>query len=343
MVVIDYRCVGESTRIAGEPLRVSAILPIAYPAGSEIPVCEVAALSTHEEASSIPASLRVRGYQARRISGVEVILPPTVTVPAGGFLMGNVHPRTLFGLADDAMPQSVIAVAAYAIAVYPVTVAEYSLYLAAHPDHWVPWLGGSLEWRTQQERADHPVVGVSWYHARDYAAWLAEVTGMSWRLPTEAEWEKAARGVDGRNYPWGAQWERGRANMREAGSPGTTTSIGAYGARDTTPYGCHDMMGNVWEWCHSCMLPYPYDEGQSEDSADDQILRVSRGGSFIEDPEIVSATFRSATLAYHAFGSLGFRLARGGRPDDAMRPLARQTTGADDLTGPSATVGPDGK
>jgi len=81
-------------------------------------------------------------------------------------------------------------------------------------------------------------------------AWLAERTGVAYRLPSEAEWEKAARGDDGRLWPWGSDWDPARANCRPAG-PGTTTPVGQYSPAGDSPCGCSTMAGDVWEWCRS--------------------------------------------------------------------------------------------
>lgn len=119
------------------------------------------------------------------------------------------------------LPQRSIEVPAFRIARFPVTVAEYTWAIQAGAVREPP------EWDRQCQRPEHPVVQISWKGAVAYCTWLADVTGEPWRVPTEEEWEKAARGTDGRIYPWGDQWDRARANTSDGG-PGNTTPVGAY-------------------------------------------------------------------------------------------------------------------
>jgi formylglycine-generating enzyme required for sulfatase activity len=157
--------------------------------------------------------------------------------------------------------------------------------------------------------ANHPVMGIPWPEAGAYADWLRARTGRPYRLPTEAEWEKAARGGDGRLWPWGNGWDSSRANGREAGS-GRTTPVGHYSPRGDSPYGCADMAGNVWEWCESLYAPYPYSCDGSREAQNDRAIRVARGGSFRDGPWALRCAGRSG---YHpdpeCFPYIGFRLA----------------------------------
>src|SRR5262249_828090 len=155
--------------------------------------------------------------------GVAFIIPPVCEVPAGTFLMGS----TQKGVHISEKPQCAINVAAFAIGTYPVTVAEYLLAVTAGavPEPQDPSTGQGREylhasrftWTQQQQRPDHPVVCVTWNDARDYCQWLTRMTGDQWRLPTEAEWEKAARWdaakQRARKYPWGERWDAQRANV----------------------------------------------------------------------------------------------------------------------------------
>jgi formylglycine-generating enzyme required for sulfatase activity len=140
---------------------------------------------------------------------------------------------------------------------------------------------------------DYPVVGVSWFEAVAYVRWLSAQTGHEIRLPTEAEWEKAARGPDGLIWPWGNAWAEGRANSKEAGV-GKTTLVGQY-PDSASPYGALDMAGNAWEWCATQYgKGYPY---QLEDEWADAYLEVDterrlRGGSWYSEQLHVRGAYR---------------------------------------------------
>jgi formylglycine-generating enzyme required for sulfatase activity len=250
-----------------------------------------------------PSRLEQLGFQGRVIRGVEVIVPPVCTVPAGPFLMGSDPKRDRVvakqGWTDRVLklltgvdisflrsareqPQHTVTLPAYEIARFSVTVAEYACFVrAGQPEpksnrnniH-----GVFVDWQTQLQRLDHPVVGVSWHDAVAYTAWLSERTGERWRLPTEAEWEKAARGTNGQIYPWGNQWDSTRANTDDGGS-GSTTPVGSYPS-GTSPYGALDMVGNVLEWTGSRCLPYPYTVTGEREDPKPPGDRVLRGGSF---------------------------------------------------------------
>ncbi len=260
---------------------------------------------------AIPARLDGLGFQGwrDRKTGVSFIIPPVCQVPAGKFTMGSAQddPQAF----DDEKPQYSVFVGDFEIGAYPVTVAEYALAVQAGA---VPAPQGDDDerygWKQQQQHPDHPVVRVSWQDAQKYVQWLAGVTGQLWRLPTEAEWEKAARGTDGRIYPWGNQWDKARANTRDGG-PIETTPVGAYAAKgDASPYGCHDMAGNVWEWTHTAWYDQPpYDINKYENDSDNR--RVLRGGSWDYIPQYARAACRDRSDWVDWDNRGGFRLARG--------------------------------
>ena len=243
-------------------------------------------------------------FVATRPAGVEVIVPPTVPVPAGPFLMGSDRARDR-GAYEDEQPQHTVTLPAYRIGRCPVTVAEYDCYLRATSK---PPRG---------EQLDHPVVHVSWHDAVAYAAWLSERTGQRWYLPSEAEWEKAARfdpahPQTARVYPWGDTFDEHRCNtdLRNMG----TTPVGTYvaGARDgRSPLGAEDMAGNVWEWTGSLYTPYHYrgDDGREDPHSTGN--RVLRGGSWNYVSRYARAASRGTSVPEIVLNIYGFRLACG--------------------------------
>jgi formylglycine-generating enzyme required for sulfatase activity len=241
--------------------------------------------------------------------------PQMVSIPAGPFLMGTPEgevdellrlvreveykdaPRELI---ERETSQHEVTLGAYGISRYPVTNAEFARFVEdggyAAREHWTEagWKQKESAGWTQpryweDERwndPSQPVVGVSWYEALAYCRWLAAKTGRAHRLPSEAEWEKAARSADGRRYPWGNDWDPSRCNNQETG-PGHTTPVGQYPQGDS-PYGVSDMVGQVWEWCSSKYggtgaapeFGYPYTPGDGREDLEGDDTRIIRGGSW---------------------------------------------------------------
>jgi formylglycine-generating enzyme required for sulfatase activity len=229
---------------------------------------------------------------------VEYIVPPLCEVPAGPFLMGS-DPKRDPRPSDNEKPQHSITLPAYQIARYPVTVAEYACFVRAGQQE-------PSDWKNQLTKLDHPVVNVSWHDAMAYAKWLAERSGQPWCLPTEAEWEKAARGSDGRIYPWGDQFDQACCNTSESGIK-TTTPVGSYPG-GASPYGVLDLAGNVWEWTSTLYKPYPYNEADGRESVNSTDNRVLRGGSWLLDAWFARAAYRFIWLPDDFDVPGGFRL-----------------------------------
>ena len=148
-----------------------------------------------------------------------------------------------------------------------------------------------------------------------YCQWINQILNSEFkiqnlqlRLPTEAEWEKAARGTDGREYPWGNSFDKNKCNSSEGGKGGTTP-VGLYSPQGDSPYGCADMGGNVWEWTHSLFKPHPYhvNDGREDEKASG--TRVLRGGSFNYYERVARCAFRfdyvKVNLTFH---DRGFRV-----------------------------------
>jgi formylglycine-generating enzyme required for sulfatase activity len=242
-----------------------------------------------------PPRLTSLGYEGRIMDGIEVILPPLCDVPAGAFLMGS-DPSQDKGASSTEQPQQWVTVLAFQIAGFPVTVAEYACFVRT--GHAEPKTFNNLTWQRQRARPDHPVVNVTWHDAASYTAWLARMTGQPWRLPSEAEWEKAARWDSttrtSRIYPWGDTFDKARCNTSESGIK-TTSPVGSYPS-GASPYSAQDMAGNVWEWTSTMYKPYPYNEVDGREDTNSPDSRVLRGGSWGDGAGFAHAAYRGS---YH--------------------------------------------
>ncbi len=242
-----------------------------------------------------------------------------VTVPADWFLMGS-DPRRDKDARAEEQPQHRVYLPTFQIARGPVTVIQFATFVRA-TDHrtTAEKAGSDYTWfqphgRSSQigpDRAQHPVTCVSWDDAQAFCRW-AKV-----RLPTEAEWEKAARGTAGRLFPWGDEPpDPGRCNF--AGSKlGDTTPVGSY-PKGVSPYGVLDLAGNVWEWCNSQWgaswdrpsFGYPYRADDGREDLTQSGLRILRGGSWYSERNIVRCAFRRWDIPVGGVGTDGFRVAR---------------------------------
>jgi formylglycine-generating enzyme required for sulfatase activity len=246
--------------------------------------------------------------------------PEMILIPAGEFLMGSDPEKDPHATADE-QPQHTFYLPDYAVARTPVTNAQYAAFLQATgydpPAHWK-----ILFWKKRwppRGRQEYPVVRVSWHDARAYCQWLSGATGKLYRLPNEAEWEKAARGTDGRIYPWGDEWDPQRCNTVERNGQEDTSPVAAY-PQGASPYGLLDAIGNVWEWTRSLWgrklrqpeFTYPYDpsDGRENLEAASDIRRVLRGVSFFNDRQVARCAARYRYSPYNSYVSVGFRVAR---------------------------------
>ncbi|MFE9973177.1 formylglycine-generating enzyme family protein [Streptomyces hirsutus] len=202
-------------------------------------------------------------------------------------------------------PAHRVDLADYRIATYPVTNAEYQAFLreTGHPTRPTTWYLGAHP----HERGNHPVAGVRPADAEAYAAWLGRRTGLPWRLPTEAEWEYAAKGPDGLAHPWGDTFDPDAANTRETGIH-TTTPVGAFPA-GRSPFGALDMGGNVEEYVADSYRPYP-----GGPFVPDHLVqtmgeyRIARGGSFCRYGDLTRTRRRHGPFPGPLY-PVGFRLA----------------------------------
>lgn len=212
-------------------------------------------------------------------------------------------------------PEHMVVLGDFWLATYPVTNGEYVRFLrdtgrAGRPTTW--YLGAY-----PYDRSNHPVAGVRAEDADAYAAWLSERTGHPWRLPTEAEWEHAAKGPDGRAFPWGDHFDPQRANTRETGVH-TTSPVGAFpGGR--SPFGVLDMGGNVEEYVADSYRPYP-DGPFVPDHLVQAVgdYRVARGGSFARFGDLTRTRRRHGAFPGPLYPA-GFRLATSRPPADVRQ------------------------
>ncbi len=228
-----------------------------------------------------------------------------VFVPKGKFLMGSREDNKL--AYDSEKPQHTVEILRdFWIGQYPVTNEQYDLFVQAK--------GGMHPVSNWQKKKNHPVVNVSWNDAQAYCKWLNgqiqnsefKIQNLEIRLPTEAEWEKAARGEFGFEWPWGNEFDKNKCNSSEGGKGGTTP-VGVYSPAGDSPYGAADMVGNVWEWTQSLFEGYPYNAKDGREDSKASGRRVLRGGSFYYDLRFVRCAVRLDNLNL-LFDLNGFRV-----------------------------------
>lgn len=262
-------------------------------------------------------------------------------VPAGKFIMGSKEDDPL--ALESEKPQHTIDLPDYWIARFPVTNEQFSSfvreagYRTKAEEKGSSFVFDGKEWKdtsganwqhpegAQSDlagRENHPVVHISWLDGCAYCEWFADfyqrdIGNLVLRLPSEAEWEKAARGTYGQGWPWGSEWDSTRCNNAENGIR-TTTPVDNYLPQGASPHGCLDMAGNVWEWTRSLWgkgyaldYVYPYTDRLAERenlAAPNNIGRVLRGGSFVDGSQRTRCTFRDWAYPDLTFGYYGFRV-----------------------------------
>jgi len=216
-----------------------------------------------------------------------------VLIPAGEFWMGSEDGRS------DEKPRRRVYLDAFSIDKYKVTNELYRRFMEATgqaaPGYW-----GNSTFNAPTQ----PVVGVNWQNAEAYCRWAGK------RLPTEGEWEKAARGTDGRKYPWGEQWDSSRANSSES-KLGKTAAVGSY-PTGISPYGVHDMAGNVWEWVADWYGENYYQRSPDRNpkGPESGSYRVLRGGSWDGSSWYQRTSVRNGTAPTNRATAAGFRCAQ---------------------------------
>ena len=235
---------------------------------------------------------------------IETINYPTIAVPEGPFLMGTIP--TELRKTDHEEPQREVNLDAYYIGKYLVTNAQYAQFVET--TGCVP---PRFHTDPRFNSPNFPVVGVTWHDAQAFLEWLNDLAGEWYRLLTEAEWEKAARGADGREYPWGNEWDASKANSSESRLK-QLTPVGSY-PDGVSPYGCYDMAGNTYEWCADWFHPqtYQYSPTRNPQGPVDGRRKVIRGGSWIAQGKFATrCANRAACEPIESLHNLGIRIAR---------------------------------
>ena len=252
---------------------------------------------------------------------------PMVLIPAGEFEMGTdsseipqlvswarkYHSDPKASWFEDETPRHTVYLDAFYIDVHEVTNAQYKNFLDANPqwrkdridtqyhdgDYLNDWNGSDYP----SGKGDHPVAHVNWYAANAYAQWAGK------RLPTEAEWEKAARGgLEGKEYPWGDEITHDHANYSRTGGKDRWRRTAPVGSFEPNGYGLYDMAGNVWEWCADWYGNYPESSVQNPTGPGSGQYRVLRGGGWDDHalkPRAANRERELPTDADHLYG--GFR------------------------------------
>ena len=186
------------------------------------------------------------------------------------------------------------------ISKYPVTVAQYTLFTNA-TNQPAPF--------DFPQKSEHPVTNVSWFDAMVFCRWASDLTGKEVRLPTEAEWEKAARGTDERLYPWGDEFDAKKLNCVESGGGGTTL-VTKY-AEGASPCGALDMAGNVWEWVSDWYKQdyYKLASDSNPQGPETGHYKTLRGGAWFSDSVHVRAADRTHFNPDNHYDYVGFRVA----------------------------------
>jgi formylglycine-generating enzyme required for sulfatase activity len=247
--------------------------------------------------------------------------PQMVRIPAGPFLMGStpLQIQEIVAKAVDESddwnwlkreePQHQVILSEYLIAKYPVTNREYQAFI--RNEKYLPpedWNGDQYP----KGRGDHPITNVSWRDAKSYCEWLSNMTAKVYRLPTEAEWEKAARGdKDARIYPWGDEFDLQNCNVEETGF-GDTVPVDWFSPQGDSPYGCACMVGNVWEWCADWFDENVYKNrvagAENPVGPNEGVGRIVRGGSYNFSRDYARCAIRGKDDPGFYFASIGFRV-----------------------------------
>jgi formylglycine-generating enzyme required for sulfatase activity len=222
--------------------------------------------------------------------------PEMVWIPAGSFKMGDIQG----GGDSDEHPVHRVSVEKFAMGRYEITFAEYDKFAQA--------TGREKPDDRGSGRGNRPVIYVSWHDVKAYADWLSQQTGQNYRLPTEAEWEYAARAGTNTKYWWGNEIGANKANCSKKYCKDNFKYTAPVGSFMANPFGLHDTAGNVWEWtCSEYEKPY---QGKEKRCVSNASLFALRGGSWYTIARWTRAAYRYRNEPTNRSGNLGVRLAR---------------------------------
>jgi formylglycine-generating enzyme required for sulfatase activity len=233
-------------------------------------------------------------------------------IPAGNFILGSDA-----GIEQEG-PQHTSCLPDFVIGRFPVTTAQFAAFAAdgGYGERWRHcWTDEGWAWKGDHvgpyavgegyDLPNQPVVMVTWHEAAAFCRWLSEKLGRTVSLPSEAQWEKAARGLDGRTYPWGeAPPTPNQVNSAESGV-GATMAVGSF-PQGASPFGVCDMSGNVWEWCQSKWRDTYHSQADDDPTGDGP--RVVRGGSYLDSAASLRCTNRLKSAPGYRDWDCGFRV-----------------------------------
>ncbi|MEI6520039.1 MAG: formylglycine-generating enzyme family protein [bacterium] len=254
-------------------------------------ICVISSITWSVDAPPEPAKETLPATKINPKDGAEMVL-----VPAGEFLMGSKDDDKPAN--DNEKPQHKVYLDSYYIYKTEVTVAQFRQFCHATGRKSMP---EKPKWGWID---NHPIVNVNWDDAKAYADWAGV------KLPTEAQWEKAARSTDGRIYPWGNKWDVAKC-VNKQNSKGGTKPVGSI-LTGASPYGCLDMVGNVWEWCADWYADDYYKKSPLNNPTGPEKgeSRVIRGSScFCLDDRTARNAYRDNFFPADCFRDIGFRCA----------------------------------
>jgi formylglycine-generating enzyme required for sulfatase activity len=259
------------------------------------------ALAAAETAKRADDLRREQAVQQQRPPALIVqLIDDMVRIPAGNYLMGS---QSRLRADTDEKPVHIVRIKPFRMAKYEVTFDQYDLFARA-THRPLPQDGG-------YGRGRNPVGNVSWEDARAFVEWLREVTGLGFRLPSEAEWEYVARSGAKTDFPWGDTFDPDFANGPETGGRDVWPGPAPVGQFPANAFGVHDMIGNIWEWVQDCYrgdyVGAPFNG--TADDREDCTNRIFRGGSFYSFTKYMRVSYRAADGSTKGNITQGFRVA----------------------------------